>query len=99
MGGAVRATGHGRRRDEVPPAALDAPATALEEARERVGGCLRSGRWREALVACLETDVGLVPEVVDQVGNRAFDAGEFEALWQALSGLPSAVQSHPNVAY
>jgi tetratricopeptide (TPR) repeat protein len=95
----VRATGHGRRRDEVPPAALDAPATALEEARERVGGCLRSGRWREALAACLETDVGLVPEVVDQVGNRAFDAGEFEALWQALSGLPSAVQSHPNVAY
>jgi len=78
---------------------LEPLSAALEAARERVGGCLRHGRWREALAACLATDPGLVPEVIDQVGNRAFDEGEFEGLWEALAGLPASVQSHPAVAY
>ncbi len=90
----VVATGEG---EEVrAPAPL---VTELEAARERVGGCLRRGRWREALAECLSVAPVLVPEVIDQVGNRAFNEGAFEALWRALARLPDGVRADPTVAY
>lgn len=99
MGDAVRASQAGGRGRETLRAAPAPPASLLEAARERVGASLRRRRWREALTACVESDLGLVPEVIDQVGNRAFDAGEFEGLWEGLTALPGSVQSHPSVAY
>src|SRR5690606_28839666 len=77
--GAAPAGPAGRRDGAGRGEARWAPAT-LEAARERVGGSLRDGGWRGARAACRETRPELAPEVVDQVGHRAFDEGAFEAL-------------------
>ncbi len=98
-GTSVAPPGPAGRRDSAERGEARSARTTLEAARERVGGSLRDGGWREALAACRETRPELAPEVVDQVGHRAFDEGAFEALWEGLTELPAAVKSDPAVAY